>query len=566
MLLLGAVALIQCAFVPGFLSLKLARWRERSTLQLIVYAFALSLLINYCLVYGLVVLRVYHRPAVFAFIAVELAGAVWLLWNRRFVLRYRIDLSAIAEILALRRPVGWLAFGLATAAFCWYGWISYKYFGSVFNDVDDLLSWDRWAEDWFLNRFPVAAGYYPQLLPANWSLTYVILGSTDVKMFAKALMSLFPIATSLLFVDVAWREKSPRYLFSVAIYGALLSIFIGESRIVSGYMETALPFFGFLAVYALIETPDVFFAAVFAAGAALAKQGGLYFLPLCTVATLQRRSWRVIAGWLLIAPWYVHQSIAIVQGKELSNITYLANLASQGKGYLQVLVAAFGKLYNYSGFTKPFCGFLAITLLLSLRDETARKILLWALAPVLLLWALFFSYEVRTASIAFPFAAFCSAAGLFSLFRGHAIKPRNSRAVAISINWYYPIAVAVCALVVATLRTPDLLHKQIEQQKNVGYPELNRKLYAFLASEGIHGKVATDYRAFARLPELKRYYQFFPEHTPVPSLELVTEIPGVCYALIVDSEFGPRAREALEHGVYRTIFFESRRRFIQTCR
>jgi hypothetical protein len=32
------------------------------------------------------------------------------------------------------------------------------------------LSWDRWAEDWFLNRFPVSAAYYPQLLPTNWSL------------------------------------------------------------------------------------------------------------------------------------------------------------------------------------------------------------------------------------------------------------------------------------------------------------------------------------------------------------------------------------------------------------
>src|SRR5262249_52513056 len=155
---------------------------------------------------------------------------------------------------------------------------------------------------------------------------------------------------------------------------------------------------------------------------------------------------------------------------------------------------------------KPICWLLTIPILLSLRDPTARKVLLWFLAPLLLLWALFFSYEFRTASVIFPCAAYCAAAGLF---RGQATQPRNSRAVTIEINWYYPIAAAICVLAILSFRAPGLVQRQIEQQKNVGYPELNRKLYAFLASEGIHGKVATDYRAFARLPELKQYYQFF---------------------------------------------------------
>jgi len=538
MLLLGCLALLQCAFLPGFIALKLSRWREQSALQFIVYAFASSLLINYCLVYGLVTVKLYHRGPLFVFVAAELLCAAWLLKDHRS----RLDIP-------VPRLAGWIALGLTVAAFAYYGLLFYRHFGSVFTEIDDLLSWDRWAEDWFLNRYPVSAGYYPQLLPTNWSLTYVILGSTDVKMFAKALMPLFPIATSLLFVDLAGREKSPRYLFAIPIYGALLYTFLGESLIVSGYMETALPFFGFLAVYALLYTPDVFFASVFAAGAALAKQGGMYFLPVCTI--LRRRP-PVVAGWLLIAPWYLHQSIAIAQGKELSNIAYLATMASRG------VVATFAK--------NPLCWFLAAASLLSLRDATARKVLLWFLAPLLLLWALFFSYEIRTASVAFPFAAYCSATGLFGLFRGQATQPRDSRAVSININWYYPIAAAVCILTILSFRTPNIVQRQIEQQKNVGYPELNRKLYDFLASEGIHGKVATDYRAFARLPELKQYYQFFPEHTPVPSLDPVTAIPGVCYALIVDSEFGPSVREALEHGVYRTIFFEARRRFVQTCR
>lgn len=46
------------ALVPGYLCLKLSRWPARSALQFLVYAFALSLLINYCLVCAMVSRRV----------------------------------------------------------------------------------------------------------------------------------------------------------------------------------------------------------------------------------------------------------------------------------------------------------------------------------------------------------------------------------------------------------------------------------------------------------------------------------------------------------------------------
>src|SRR4029077_12196373 len=100
-------------------------------------------------------------------------------------------------------------------------------------------------------------------------------------------------------------------------------------------------------------------------------------------------------------------------GNEASNVSYLAALTAQGKGHLEVLIAAVARLYYArGGFMKPVSWFLAGGFLLSLFDPVARKVLLWVLAPVLLLWGLFFSYEIRTASLSFPFMAFCSAAGL----------------------------------------------------------------------------------------------------------------------------------------------------------
>ena len=85
--------------------------------------------------------------------------------------------------------------------------------------------------------------------------------------------------------------------------------------------------------------------------------------------------------------------------------------------------------------------------------------------------------------------------------------------------------------------------------------------------EGIHGKVATDYLVFGRLPILKQYYkpQFFPHNTSVDLLATVAKASGVCYILIAEEELGVPAREALDWGLFRTVLIEGRRRLIKTC-
>ena len=655
--------------IPGCLCLKLARWRSQSTIQFWVYSLALSLLINFCLIYSLAALEFYNAATMYGLVVLEIGGGFWLIRRDGIRFRSRLKVSEGARSwfasFDLTHMAGCLALALAVAAFLSFGHLYYKSLGSVFTLWDDTISWDRWAEEWVANKFPSVAEYYPQLIPTNWSLTYVMLGTTDVKMFAKALMPLFPIATFLLFVDLAFRRKAPAYLIAAPIYGSLLYIYLGDSLIVSGYMETALAFFGFLTVYALLElweqgptVANVLLASLFAAATGLAKQGGLYMVLLCaawTAVVLRRHradlardgQWRKIlqawaVGLAVVLPWYIRQFLNIVTGHDKSNLRYLAGLTAQGRGHIAVVLGAFAHLYNgREGFAKPLCWFLVGSILLSLADPAARKVLLWVLAPILLLWSLFFSYEVRTASLAFPLLAFCSAAGAGVVLRPAGLVSKqpvdwtaasHSRmflwgaacvlAVSVSLYspgirdmvsfgwqhdmmgevarwWAIPLAGSALFLVAAGLtakhnwaatinwclvigfggwlwlatttdRGPDILARQIELQKHMEEADqpLKQKLYDFLATEGLHGKVATDYWLFGRLPLLRQYYQaqYFPVNTSVNVLAAAAkEGSGVCYILIGDDRLAAPAREALANGLYRTVFIELRRRFIQTC-
>src|SRR5207245_5176517 len=127
---------------------------------------------------------------------------------------------------------------------------------------------------------------------------------------------------------------------------------------------------------------------------------------------LGRMACAAAAGVILVLPWYARQYASISRGAEPSNISYLLALTAQRRTYSVIVKDALYKFYTTRrDFSKPFCWFLFVTGLASLADPKGRKIFVWVLAPVLALWALFFSYEVRTASLVHPFFAYCSGLG-----------------------------------------------------------------------------------------------------------------------------------------------------------
>ncbi len=292
--LLGLLGLVQTAFLPGHLLLRGLRI-GCGILASVVLSFALSLLVNYLLVAGLVVCGQYRPRVMYAILAVEIA--LWLRLDyrrlavplgdavadvRRRALAFFLDLDCASPIQSpLLRRAMIAAAVLVIAGFALAGIVET---GQIFQQWDAVVSWNRWAVQWAANELPQSTSYYPQLLPANISLSYVFMQTNQVWIFAKAMQFLFCLMLLLAMLDAARRSSGlvPGVVVTYWLFVALLRY----RMLSSGYADVPLAFFAWMPLYALLlaaraadarqRSKWLLVGGLLAAGAALTKQLGLY--------------------------------------------------------------------------------------------------------------------------------------------------------------------------------------------------------------------------------------------------------------------------------------------------
>jgi hypothetical protein len=418
---LGVLGLIQMAVLPGYIWMRATLVKTSNRYEELVYPFAASLILNHWLVYFLAALGLNHRPA---WLTIVIAEAVLVV-----LLRHR-DRAAVDAIAQAEPPDGqkswtasvWTALALVNIAA--FAFLLLQNWGTVFISNDAVASWDRWAQDWFLNRFPVGPGLYPQLLPANWSITYALMSTPEVKMFAKAIMPAFGLGVLLLFASLAERRRDPAFLAGCSTCGYLFLQGLGPDFLMSGDVDVALAFLSFLAFYTLYRNgPRAsaefrWLSLFFAAGAALAKQGGLLVLAAVVVyLAIQRRPSEQEGGrpapalrlsallnLAFVALWYTPRFYeAATRG---SNLGFLLQDLHQGRGFLARIEFASNLFIDALGphGTILFV-ILAVLTLGALLCAPARKIAMGIVLPGFLLWGVSFSYELRTGAPLFPFIA-----------------------------------------------------------------------------------------------------------------------------------------------------------------
>ena len=278
MFFLGMTGLLQMAVLPGWLWLRIFRIRTQNPCEEGLYCFSASLILNFWLVYLLEALGQNNQAAWLAIVAVE-AGLLMFLLRPWKHLRLPVCSAGPAE----QKSTSFVQISLAALALVTvlaFIPVLIANWGTVFTANDDVASWDRWAREWFLNRAPARSGLYPQLLPANWSITYALMQNDEVKMFAKAIMPFFAVAISLLFVSLAWNRRDRVYLAGSAIAGFLCLQYLGRDFLMTGYADVPLAFFCFLTFYTLYQeaanpSRQARLLSDLATGAALTKQGGL---------------------------------------------------------------------------------------------------------------------------------------------------------------------------------------------------------------------------------------------------------------------------------------------------
>ncbi len=608
MLLLGLLSILQITLLPGLLILK-AFDLKPGFIHKLIFAFALSLIANHLIVFGITTIGVNISYAMYAILVIEVilfsklyGGALVNSIGSTISSKYSAVFEYIQSLRLFQKEnsrqsfsqitvniIGVLFSVLAVASIWWAIRVWFINIDSVFVEWDAIVSWNRWATEWFSGEFPTGTSRYAQLIPTNFAISYAFLGGTQIQFFAKSMMPLFNLFILVLMFELGLETRNPGYFAGVVATRYIMKKFLG-SYIASGYVDVALAFFTFITIYTLLKAKCtsnqnqqlsyVAVGALFAAGTALTKQNGLFVLAVYPFLAywLIARNWSSLTRkgqfiqltkWfgislVIVLPWYLLNEYRILVGANETNIAYLAIERHQGRNLMERFVRAMGLLEEYV-FLYPF-----ILFLLPFLESAVVWISLTILIPYSLIWALAFSTFPRNLSIALPLLGLVTglAAQKVIQFGGKFLDKIKIE----QLKLYIVAVLTIIIIIIGSLFVRDaiLVEHQQEQQKDILLRSINHKIYDYFEENGQYEPIMTNY-PIQYLPGLEEMqidignfadynlYHWVIDNHPEARLMLVFEDPADEQVL---SEIG----DELEAGNYELIFKDGKYMFIEIKR
>lgn len=529
LVILGTLGLLQSLFLPGLILRKFLKVRGGLTEELI-RLIPLSLTANYLLVFLLTALRIFNRPVMLGIIFAESAALILLYKD---TLRKPVKENLCGISAAFRQELGplwdflnekpseasgifkkwiWALSGcFALSGVLWALHLCRLNFGTVFSGWDTLFSWNAYAEMWTGGDIPRIGGMYPQLLPANWSISYVLQGPEAVQFFNTLLPPLFFLLIQWMLFDLGFQRRESGFFLATVIARYMMKKLMGD-QLFDGYMDVPAAAMVLLSVYTLIRADRrdstgkreaILLSVIFAAAAAVTKQSGAAALILIhlaihqlmpeTARTLSRRE-KLLLGTiaLLIAlPWYLFCLLGVPAGpgKEL----IAEGITEYNRQYdihhrIRLAIETLGR-YKFV--------FLCALLLLPFVEKRYRLLFSLMVWPLTLIWMVSYSYDARNLGPVLPIVSLLCGLGLAgagSFAAGLAGRLRGDR-----IPLWIPVII-FAALLAAFLikRYPDtkLIADDNAQRKTLFGERLNRELLYDILGESHEGyDIYTDYPA-----------------------------------------------------------------------
>ncbi len=433
MILLGLVAVIQTIFLPGFLIIHFGRIKTQTTLQKFIYIFALSLFANYSTVTILVLFGIYFQSVILSIIAVEFLVLVFLILTNRITFKYSISFNNLYQSFKtlLTQNVFIVRFLLISAltVSLFYFALLVANIGSIFYFVDTVnnIHWNTWTMDFANNLFPIQSSHFPQLIPSNWSISYLLIGETNIHFFPKSFMPLFFLGNILMFFDLALQKRKLVYLIALIVYGFIAPIVYTLVFIADGNGDLPVSFFAFLSFYVYLKTEkdkfilkDFILVFLFASTAAGTKLAGFYtffFMSILCLFYLIKNYKQLIKKEYLILIisaifilfinlfWYFLKPETMASG--LHQPEWLQT------GYHNILSNALHLIYYNIGL--PVVAFFILTVLFSLFVKEARFVTIIFVIPPIILWMFKYSADFRNLSFVIPFLSYVSAFGAIKI-------------------------------------------------------------------------------------------------------------------------------------------------------
>ena len=441
MLLLGILSTLQITLLPGLILFYLLNIKSKNLIQKSLYIFSLSIFLNYSSVTALVLLKLYTIITLWIVIVIELLLFLYLILKRKITLNINYNLGSTVQkyfnsFTAFSFYIKVIV-GLASIVVFFYFALFISNLGTIFYFVDtvNLIHWNTWAKDLAHNMLPVQSSHFPQLIPANWSVSYVLTGNSEINFFAKAIMPLFVFGNLLIFLDLAIWKKSYVYLIGLIIYGLFIPIIFPLVFAADGNADIPVSFFAFLTFYSYLRiSKDKFNLAerlllfLFAATAAATKLAGFYVFLFASLLSLygfikylkQIDRSKIILIFILVPTilafslfWHFLKPATMVSG--LHQPEYV------GESYVSIFIKAAKLMYYNWGL--PVLSFFIVTLVASLFVKKIRYVTLIMVIPPLILWMLKYSADFRNLSFVIPFLCFASAFGLVKIIETIKMRP-----------------------------------------------------------------------------------------------------------------------------------------------
>ena len=522
MALLGIISLAQIWFIPGYLLLYPARGIH--PLDKVLLAIPISAVVNFFLVYVLVLFDAYTQPAVITLFATEVLAL--LFFKLKIVVQADHTDQSVGTRIVFDANFTNIVFGLL-ALICFTQFINQ--IGTVFTQGDAVMSWNPWAISWFNGEIPHGLAWYPQLLPTLYSLTYQFIGDSRIELFAKIAISLYPLVALAIFARIAalLPTERIRILWSAIIFFLLVRRLWGSESNLNGYADFPLAFFCISILYVFVlkateqrnqHSPLSFTLPAIligvAVGAGLMKQSGIYLGMLVPVVWLvyfrNNGRWHEyvkhsLAIGLAIASgyatWYLYQYWRISTGIEASNLKLLASIVTL-PWYESIA-------YGFKGITYKLSWLWVALFLASFAHRNVRYLSFLVVMPFLLLWAAFVPYDYRNLAAIFPLFAISLSYGWVEL-GSVSRKILPSRRIHPALIQKVVVLAILAGLAIA-LTNPkynnELLKLSNKAKKQIGDPEINSRLLAYFESHPEPSLVATPYADMSKIPGIAERYR-----------------------------------------------------------
>lgn len=551
--LMGMLAVVQMAWLPGYIATRAIRFP--SGLMRIFVGFAFSLWWNLILVMILAATGTLGRTGVLSAMAFEIALLIALcVYQRRK--------AGVAS-----KPAGFKTVPMAsddttkrTAAFAFFCVLAVfgiwmMAIGDTFMRWDAVASWNRWATEWAFSGKPKSMRDYPQLVPATWSVSYMMIGHANLQQFARSIQGMFPLMIMGGLFCAGLANKS-RLLFRAVPITFVLIWLLYKPFFVSGYMDIPVAALATLSWCLVLQAKSMtdrkaiirtVLAGAFVAGIAGAcKQAGLVMIASYPVLVLMlipsengvKRvrlalvSLAVLIGVLL--SWYGYSGYQLISGKESFIGAELVGSFHPRPSMGGRLVTAFERLVPPLTVGRGVDGAMIVwvvllTSLLGVFHKGSRAVVIAVAIPSWFIWAFGFSYSTRNMAVAVP-AMGVGMAGFLTLVLDFVMTPRyesiRDRVIGVvhrkrhnqqgREGGFKPLVVAVVVIAGAGLfgwlliDSKKIAQEQFDQQSKLGEAPINQMLYDADGDNQRLGQIAASYAILRYIPGFQDRVHFLP--------------------------------------------------------